>query len=94
MRDDGTLRLWDITDPTHPAALTDPITVSATDVPTIAFSPDGHTLVTISDDSNLQLWETDPDQAIRRICAATGHTLTAQRWRQYVGALRYQPPCP
>ena len=59
--DDGTVRLWDITDPVHPRQLSQPLTGSGTAVDSVAFSPDGHTLASGSDDGTVRLWDiTDP----------------------------------
>ena len=41
---DGTVRLWDVTDPAHPRPLGQPLTGGAGIVDSVAFSPDGHTL--------------------------------------------------
>ena len=59
--DDGTVRLWDVTDPAHPRTLSQPLTGSGTAVDSVAFSPDGHTLASGSDDGTVRLWDvTDP----------------------------------
>ena len=41
---DQTVRLWNVTDPTHPTPLGPPLTGHTDSVYSVAFSPDGHTL--------------------------------------------------
>jgi transcriptional regulator with XRE-family HTH domain len=57
---DGTVRLWDVTDPAHPRPLGQPLP-AGTRVDSVAFSPIGHTLASISAEGTLRLWDvTDP----------------------------------
>ncbi|WP_406445414.1 hypothetical protein OHB00_49520 [Streptomyces sp. NBC_00631] len=90
--DDDTWRLWDITGD-HLRPLTDPVRVAVTGLQALAFGPDGHTLLTGGQGATL-FWETDADRAIQRICTAATPPVTRKQWRQYVGTLRYLPPCP
>jgi WD40 repeat protein len=60
--DNGTVRLWNMTNPAHPVLLGPPLQHLG-GVSTVAFSPDGRTLVTggLSTRDNVRLWNvTDP----------------------------------
>ena len=58
---DGTVRLWDVTDPAHPRPVGPPLTGGTGAVDWLAFSPGGHTLATGSLDGTVRLWDvTDP----------------------------------
>src|SRR5208282_2614316 len=65
--DDGTVRLWDVTDPAHPRLLGQPLAVGYGIVDWVAFSPDGHMLAITnspgsgSGNDSVWLWDiTDP----------------------------------
>lgn len=45
---DDTIRLWNLTDPAHPSPLGQPLTGHTGTVFSVAFSPDGHTLASVS----------------------------------------------
>jgi WD40 repeat protein/transcriptional regulator with XRE-family HTH domain len=59
--DDGKVRLWDVTDPTHSRPLGQPLTGATSVAWSVAFSADGHTLASGNDDGSILLWDiTDP----------------------------------
>jgi WD40 repeat protein len=90
---DGTVQLWNVTDPAHPRPLGQPLTASSGNtVDAVAFSPDGHTLASGSNDGLTELWSLNPNDAREQICAAIGG-LTPRQWREYIPQLPYQPLC-
>jgi WD40 repeat protein len=89
---DGTIWLWDVTDPAHPRQLGQPLTGSSTEVNSVAFGPDGHTLASASIDGTTRLWNLNIQYATQRICAAVGG-LTPRQWDKYIPKLQYQPSC-
>ena len=72
---DDTVRLWNLTDPAHPAPLGQPLTGHTDTVDSVAFSPDGHTLASGSVDHTVRLWNlTDPAHPVPLGRPLTGHT--------------------
>jgi WD40 repeat protein len=86
------VRLWNVRTGRPIATLT-----GHTDrVNDVAFSPDGATLATASDDRTARLWTAlpPPDKQIEKICNAVGRNLTKEEWQQYLPPDRpYERTC-
>ena len=89
---DGTIWLWNVTNPAHATQIGQPLTGPTLGVNSVAFSPDGHTLAA-ADGGTIRLWDLDVDHAIDRICATTSNNLTPEQWAGYIPELPYDPPC-
>jgi hypothetical protein len=101
---DGSVRLWNVTDPAHPTALAvlgrEPSMLLFTSV---AISPDGQLLAATgigflhrSVVAATWLWKIDPHQAAADVCAAGSASppITQAQWRLYFPGGAYRPPCP
>jgi transcriptional regulator with XRE-family HTH domain len=88
---DGTVQLWDRAIHRQLATLT-----SATGtVTSVAFSRDGTTLAASRTDHTVRLWDVAYlVNAVPRLCAAAGRSLTRAEWARYVPVLAYQRVCP
>ena len=73
---DGSMWLWTLADPAHPALLGQPLTGPASIIGSIMFSPDGQILAADTGDGTAQMWNLNVDDAVQRICATTSNTLT------------------
>jgi len=63
--DDGSVRLWSVTDPAHPRQLSS-VPDSGASVYTVAFAPDGRTLAAAGVDDFTRLWDVaDPAHPVR-----------------------------
>ncbi|MGK5500802.1 nSTAND1 domain-containing NTPase [Streptomyces sp. URMC 125] len=90
---DRTVRLWDVGDPERPEPLGDSLTGHTGTVTAVAFGPDGATLASGSYDVTARVWRLDAQQAARRVCAATGDSLTRRQWERHVPQVPFSPSC-
>ncbi len=71
---DGTVRLWNVTDPAHPTPVGPPLIGHTNTVHAVVFSPDGHTLASGGDET-VRLWNvTDPAHPAPLGQPLIGHT--------------------
>jgi WD40 repeat protein len=88
----GTIQLWNATDPALPLPLGQPQNGITSTVYTLAFSPDGQTLAT-GGMGGAVIWQLNVADAIKWICATTSNVLTPTQWHTYIPQLPYNPPC-
>jgi hypothetical protein len=97
---DGTARVWEaqtgveVARMTHEGSVFED-SVFEDSVIAVAFSPDGHWVVSGSDDDILYVWPYEPQYLIGNACSRVTRNLTRTEWKQYIGdALPYQAVCP
>jgi len=88
---DGTIQLWDRAIHRQLATLTS----AAGTVTSMAFSRDGTTLAASRAGHSVRLWDVSYlVNAVPRLCASAGRSLTRAEWARYVPVLAYQKVCP
>ncbi|MFF4490472.1 hypothetical protein ACFY0F_28970 [Streptomyces sp. NPDC001544] len=90
---DGMIRLYDVTHPAHPTTVGDPVVGHTEEIDTLVFTSDGQVLATGGLDGTTRLWPLNAEQAIHRICTATGSALARDQWRRHVAEAPYRNPC-
>jgi WD40 repeat protein len=85
---DGTIRLWDVTDPAHHESLGQPLTAgSGNAVISVAFSPDGRALASGNADGTIRLWDVADPAHPRPL----GQPLTSGGSSSAVDAVAFSP---
>ncbi|MGW7541516.1 nSTAND1 domain-containing NTPase [Streptomyces sp. NPDC054770] len=98
----GTVRMWDLSTATSPVLLgsyyqPDPsglllqgasITVGPPRLPR-----EGRLAVTAGDISRTQIWTSDADLVVKRLCQTIGDTLTKEQWARYAPGADHSDPC-
>jgi WD40 repeat protein len=95
---DGTARLWNLTDPTAPTPLGPPLTDQDDQIITVAFASDEPVLATAGYNGTVRLWNVSGTQwlrehAMERACAITSGGLNHDEWVIYVSDLDYVDVC-
>ncbi|WP_416979605.1 hypothetical protein [Streptomyces sp. T028] len=88
--DAGTLQLWDIT---TRQPLGGGLPTPGEAISSLAFGADSRTLFTSSAHVPLRRYDIDPAQAIRRVCARAGTSLTQAQWQTYAPDTAYRKVC-
>ncbi len=69
---DKTIRLWDVSDPTHPTQIGAPLAGGASWLTAAVFSPDGRTLASTGNDGTLRMWDVADPAHPRRLALRDG----------------------
>jgi WD40 repeat protein len=73
-RADGSIQLWDVTDPVHPAKIGDPLRSDGGEVTSVAFSPNASLLAAGNGNGTVAFWEmTEPRHPMAKPMAPIGH---------------------
>jgi WD40 repeat protein len=60
----------------------------------LAFSPDGQTLASGSNNITIRLLDVDLQSSLNRACALANRNLKSNEWKHYMGNRPYRKPCP
>ena len=89
------MRLWNLTDPAHPAPLGQPLTGHTDEIMSVAFSPDGHTLASGSADTTVRSWPTPLDATVTTLCSKVTSNISHHDWHDWISpAIDHIPVCP
>lgn len=71
-----------------------PLVGHTNDINTIAFSPDGQTLASGSEDHTIILWDVSLESWQTRACRRANRNFTKEEWYQFFGDEPYRATCP
>jgi WD40 repeat protein/DNA-binding SARP family transcriptional activator len=87
----GNVLLWDV--PTR-STIGDPFPGPVADRPVAAsFTPDGRSVVVVSDTGAGWVWDVDPSDWLERACAVAGRSFTPQEWQEFLPDRPYHATC-
>jgi WD40 repeat protein len=87
----GNVLLWDVE---SRSTIGDAFPGPAADRPAAAlFTPDGRSVVVISDTGAGWVWDVDPTDWLERACAIAGRSFTPQEWQQFLPDRAYHATC-
>jgi WD40 repeat protein len=88
------IELWDVSDPGMPvfraAFAYDGVSIGGGE---ISFSTQGTPLLADTNGA-VNVWNTDPEAAVKLLCDSIGDVIPEPQWRKYVPDTAYHPPCP
>jgi hypothetical protein len=91
--DSGVVLLWRI-DAEGNALQTGRLTaVGAPAVSSVDIGRDGHTVVATYTNGSVLMWNTDPEAAVKAICASVASPVQATDWRQMAPGIPDPRPC-
>ena len=59
----------------------------------VAYTPDGHNLVSVFGDGTAATWPVSVDAWEQHACAVAGRSFTREEWARFVGSRSYAPVC-
>jgi DNA-binding SARP family transcriptional activator/WD40 repeat protein len=87
----GNVLLWDVpTRSTIGDAFPGPVAGRSA---AASFTPDGHSVVVVSDTGEGWVWDVDPSDWLARACQVAGRSLTQQEWRKLLPDRPYHATC-
>jgi WD40 repeat protein len=87
----GNVLLWDV--PTR-STIGDPFPGPvAGRTAAASFTPDGHSVVVVSDTGAGWVWDVDPADWLERSCAVAGRSFTPQEWQEFLPDRPYHATC-
>jgi WD40 repeat protein len=87
---EGEVFLWDV--PTR-QSIGQPLRGNTNMVTSVALSPDGKLLASVSADGSVILWDIDPQSWLKKSCQRVGRNLTREEWNKYFPTEDYRQTC-